>query len=139
MKKTKIFYWIFTGLFSLMMLGSALPDIVSAQIAVEGFKQMGMPPYLLPFLGIAKTLGVIAILVPGFPRIKEWAYAGLMFDLIGAMYSIAADGEPVSSWLPILLPIALGILSYVFYHKKLKLTQVTDAQLWANHKVEYAG
>ena len=43
-----------------------------------------MPAYLISFLSIAKILGVIAILIPGFPRIKEWAYAGLMFDLIGA-------------------------------------------------------
>lgn len=139
MKKTNIFYWIFTGLFSFMMLGSAIPDIVSAQIAVEGFKQMGMPAYLLPFLGIAKALGVIAILIPGFPKIKEWAYAGLIFDLTGATYSIIASGHPVSAWAPMALPIALGILSYVFYHKKLKAKQANASNAWANYKVEYAG
>jgi hypothetical protein len=138
MKKTKVFYWVFTGLFSFMMLGSAIPDIVSAQLAVDGFKQIGLPAYLLPFLGIAKTLGVIAILVPGYQTIKEWAYAGLLFDLSGAMYSVAAGGQPVAAWLPILLPIALGVVSYTLYRKRLNAKHVNDAQLWENHRVEYA-
>lgn len=126
MKKTKILYWVFTGLFSFMMLGSAIPDIISAPVAVKGFQDMQMPVYLLPFLGIAKTLGVIAILIPGYPRIKEWAYAGLFFDLAGAMYSVAASGHPVSDWIFILLPILLGIGSYVFYHKKNTAAAITD-------------
>lgn len=128
MKKTKIFYWIFTGLFSFLMLGSAIPDIISVPIAVEGFKQMGMPAYLLPFLGIAKTLGVIAILIPGFPRIKEWAYAGLVFDLIGATYSIMASGQPVSSWIGMILPLALAASSYIFYHRLVKLKNTNRYQ-----------
>jgi hypothetical protein len=76
MKKTKIIYWIFTSLFVMLMLASAIPDIFSVPVAVEGFKKMGYPVYLLPFLGVAKFLGVVAILVPGYARIKEWAYAG---------------------------------------------------------------
>lgn len=119
MKKIKISYWIFTGLFAFLMLGSAIPDIFSTQVAVEGFKQMGLPSYLLPFLGIAKLLGVVAILIPGYPRIKEWAYAGLIFDLTGATWSIMASSQAVGNWIFMALPIILGIGSYVFYHKKL--------------------
>ena len=74
---------------------------------------------VIPFIGIAKWLGVIAILIPGFPRIKEWAYAGLMIDLIGATYSIMAIGAPVPNYAFMILPIGLGILSYIYYHKKL--------------------
>lgn len=118
MKKTKIIYWIFKSLFAFIMLGSAIPDILVQPIAIEGFKQLGYPTYLLPFIGIAKLLGVIAILVPGFPRIKEWAYAGLIIDLIGATYSIISSGEPASAWGFMALPLILGIGSYVFYHKK---------------------
>lgn len=121
MKKIKIFYWVFNGLFAFLMLGSAIPDIFSQPIAIEGFQKMGMPTYLLPFLGIAKLLGVIAILVPGNSRIKEWAYAGLVFDLLGATYSIWASGHPVSNWVGMLLPVALSVLAYIFYHKKLKI------------------
>ena len=120
MKKTKILYWVFTGLFAFVMLGSALPDIFSVPMAVEGFEKMDMPPYLLPFLGIAKTLGVIAILIPGFPRLKEWAYAGLVFDLLGATYSIIASGQPVGGWAFMALPLGLAAASYVFYHQRLK-------------------
>ena len=119
MKKTNIIYWILTGLFAFFMLTSAIPDIIVAQIAVDGFKAMGYPAYLIPFLGVAKFLGVVAILVPGFPRIKEWAYAGLLFDVTGAVYSLIALGNLVSNWLPVFIPIVLGILSYIFYHRKL--------------------
>jgi len=119
MKKTKIIYWIVTGLFSFMMLGSAIPDIFSQKVAIDGFTKMGMPVYLLPFLGIAKTLGVVAILIPGYPRIKEWAYAGLIFDLAGATWSIAASGAPVANWLFMVIPFLLAAGSYTLYHKRL--------------------
>ena len=118
MKKTKILYWIFNSLFALLMLGSAIPDVFSAQIAVEGFAKIGLPAYLVPFVGIAKTLGVIAILIPGYPRLKEWAYAGLVFDLIGATYSIAASGQPAESWAFMVLPLALAFTAYYFYQRK---------------------
>ncbi len=120
MKKTNIIYWILTGLFAFVMLGSAVPDIIIHPIAVQGFIEIGMPTYLLPFLGIAKLLGVIAILVPGYPKIKEWAYAGLMYDLIGAAYSVASSGRPVSNWSPMLIFIVVGACSYVWYHKRRK-------------------
>ncbi len=122
MKKTKTLYWIFTILFAAFMLMSAIPDILVMQLAVDGFAQIGLTKHLVPFLGVAKLLGVIAILVPGFPRIREWAYAGLMFDLIGAVYLIACAGKPASDWMPVFLPIAIGVLSYHFYHKRLKET-----------------
>lgn len=120
MKKTKILYWVFTGLFAFIMLGSAIPDILVDPMAVEGFKQIGYPAYLIPFLGVAKLLGVVAILIPGFPRIKEWAYAGLIFDLLGATYSVISTGKSLSDWSPMLIFIALGAVSYIYYHKKLK-------------------
>ncbi|HTF27664.1 MAG TPA: DoxX family protein [Flavitalea sp.] len=119
MKRTKILYWTFTGVFAAFMFVFAVPDIVSSQIAIDGFNKMGMPIYLLPFLGIAKTLGVIAILIPGYPRLKEWAYAGLVFDLIGATYCIlftSSPGETVAGLVFMSIPIALGILSYLYYH-----------------------
>jgi len=122
MKKTKIIYWIFTALFCIMMLGSAIPDIMKHPMAIKGMHdQLGYPLYFISFIGIAKALGVIALLVPGFPRIKEWAYAGLMFDLIGATYSIISAGQPFSDWIGMLLPIILGTCSYIYYHKLLRM------------------
>lgn len=101
------------------MLSSAIPNILQAQEWVAIFSQLGFPQYMLPFLGIAKLLGVIAILIPGFNRIKEWAYAGLFFDLVGATYSgIAAFGfDP--QMLGMLMFFGLGALSYVYHHKRL--------------------
>lgn len=132
-KRTKVIYWIFTGLFAFIMLGSAIPDILSVQAAVEGFQKMGMPSYLLPFLGVAKTLGVIAILIPGYPRIKEWAYAGLVFDLLGATYSIIASGEPAGNWIFMVLPLILAAGSYIFYHKKLKASSAINISKGSNY------
>ena len=77
MKKANIFFWIITGLFSAFMLFSAIPDIVVTPDAVKFISSLGYPTYIIPFLGIAKLLGIIAILIPGFAGIKEWAYAGL--------------------------------------------------------------
>ena len=126
-KTTNILYWVFTSLFAFLMLGSAIPDIISAQLAIDGFNQMQMPVYLLPFLGVAKTLGVIAILIPGYPRIKEWAYAGLVFDLIGATYAIAASGAPEGSPSFMVLPLSLAAGSYFFYHKRLQVKRSRPA------------
>jgi len=122
MKKTKVFYWIFTVLFAFMMLASAIPDVLSSPVAIKGMHEgLGYPVYFVPFIGIAKVLGVIAILIPGFSKIKEWAYAGLLFDLIGATYSIISIGAPVANWLFMALPLTLAACSYVFYHKRLRV------------------
>ena len=129
MKKIKVLYWVFTGLFAAMMFMSAVPDIFSNTIAVKGMHgDLGYPLYFIPFIGIAKALGVIAILVPGYPRIKEWAYAGLTFDLVGATYSIISSGQPFASFAFMIVPLALAVLSYTFYQKKLKLNGGTEEQ-----------
>jgi len=120
MKKTKIIYWIFTGLFSALMLFSSIPDILNMPEAVQFMTLLGYPPYFTPFIGVAKILGVIALLIPGFPRMKEWAYAGLVFDLIGASYSQIAVGLPLEGLLFMLFAFALAFGSYFYYHKNLK-------------------
>ncbi len=122
MKKLTILYWIFTSLFAFFMLGSAIPDILSMDIAIEGMhRKLGYPVYFIPFIGVAKALGVLAILVPGYPRIKEWAYAGLTFDLVGATYSIIASGGTASEWDFMIIPLFFAVGSYVFYQKKIRL------------------
>lgn len=115
-RKLSTIYWICTGLVALLMGVGSIPNIIASADSVALFQQIGFPTYLLPFLGVAKLLGVIAIIVPGFPRIKEWAYAGLTFDLAGATYSFLAIGIPVSavSMIPGFLVMA-G--SYLTYHK----------------------
>jgi DoxX-like family len=119
MKKIRIFYWITTGLLLLMMAFSSISSLASRAQSVAFFNTINMPSYLISFLSVAKLLGVIAILVPGYPRLKEWAYAGLTFDLIGAVYCNYAVGKPTGEWLPILIFVALAFASYFLYHKKL--------------------
>ena len=119
MKKTTILYWIFTGLLSALMTFSAIPDILSVPEAVTFMNHLGYPNYFIPFIGVAKLLGVIAILIPGYPRVKEWAYAGLAYDLIGAWYSQVANGDPVGPSFFMILPLLLLALSYIYYHKRM--------------------
>jgi len=120
MKKTNIFYWICTILILFMMAWSAFGSFTNNPEGAKMMAHLGYPPYLGNFLGALKVLGIIAILVPGYPRLKEWAYAGFAFDLIGATYSSYAVGEPVAHWAPMFIFIALLAGSYYFYHKKLK-------------------
>jgi len=117
MKTTKILYWVFTVLLVALMLFSAFGTFRNDPQGAEIAKHIGYPMYVFKFLAVAKILGVIAILVPGFPRIKEWAYAGLFFDMFGAAYSFFAVGDPVSAWAPIFIFIGILFGSYIFYHK----------------------
>ena len=119
MKRTNIIFWIVTGLFSAFMLFSAVPDLLLTPEATTFMGNLGYPDYFTRFIGLMKLLGVVAILLPGFPLVKEWAYAGLIYDLVGATYSqIAHDGfqAPV---LFMLLPIGFCIVSYIYFHKRL--------------------
>jgi hypothetical protein len=113
-----------TGLSAAMMLLSSIPNILSVPDAVDlVIKHLGYPMYFLPMIGVAKLVGSIAILIPGFPRIKEWAYAGLIYDLVAAIYSVIAVGDPAGSWLPISVPILLLAGSYIYHHKRLQANQ----------------
>src|ERR1022692_3195779 len=104
-----------------MMLILAITSLLRLPSAVELITtHLGYPLYFLTFLGISKLLGVVALLIPGYPRIKEWAYAGFTFDLIGAVYSSIAVGDPASKWVFMLIFIALVAGSYIYYQKKLK-------------------
>jgi hypothetical protein len=123
MKKINILYWIFTGLFAVLILTTAIPELQNGANWAKIMVQLGYPKYLNPFLGIAKILGVIALLVPGFPRIKEWAYAGFAFDLIGATYSGMESGPLQPQMLFILVWFIPLVVSYIYYHKKISFVK----------------
>ncbi|NHN30438.1 DoxX family protein [Paenibacillus agricola] len=127
MRKITIFYWIFTVLTVALMGIGAIPNLLSAPDGVVLFAHLGYPAYLQPFLGAAKLLGVVAILIPGFPRIKEWAYAGLVFDLTGAMYSFIAVGDPLIELAVFPIGYIVIIGSYVLYHKRLRAASLSMA------------
>jgi hypothetical protein len=118
MKKINLLYWIFTGLFCFMMAGSAIPDILMSPVAVQGMHhELGYPLYFIAFIGYAKALGALTVLLPMLPsRLKEWAYAGLTFDLVGALFSLASAGKP--DWMFLFIPLALCACSYFLYHKR---------------------
>lgn len=120
MRRIKIAYWIFTILFAGAMLFSAIPDIILDKATRDFMTGLGFPDHFTRFIGIAKTLGCIAILIPGIPRIKEWAYAGLMFDLTGAVYSMICVYGFDPGMLIMGLYIGVGVCSYIFHHKILK-------------------
>jgi hypothetical protein len=120
MKTTKILYWVFTVLILGLMLFSAIRSFMTNPEGAKMAADMQFPLYIFKFLAVAKILAIIAILVPGFPRLKEWAYAGLFFDLLGATYSFIAIGYAPSKWLPMLVFFVLLFGSYICYHKILK-------------------
>ena len=119
-KTITILYWVFTILFAALMAFSAIPNIITNEDSVKFMHDiLGYPVYFIPFIGVAKMLGVIGILMPGLKKLKEWAYAGLFFDLAGAVYSgIAVGGTVDPQMLFMLLWILPGILSYYYWNKK---------------------
>jgi hypothetical protein len=112
--------WAITGLMAALMLLSAVPDVLRVPGALSVFKHLGYPSYLLLFLGTAKILGVVAVLVPGFRRLKEWAFAGLTFDVSGALYSHLSVGDPPSAWMPAAVALALIGGSYITYRLRIE-------------------
>ena len=122
-KTIKILYWVFTILFAALMIFSAYGSIlVNEDAKTLIHDQLGYPVYFIPFTGYAKMIGAIVILIPGLKTIKEWAYAGLFFDLVAAVYSgiaLAGKIDPMMSLM--LLWFVPGILSYIFWKKKMKL------------------
>jgi hypothetical protein len=121
MKSINITYWITTALFSVFMIASGIPNLLSHPDSVAFLStQLGYPEYIIPFLGFAKIVGSLTLLVPGVPRLKEWAYAGLFYDLLGAAYSVVAlEGFQVSM---LLMPVVMLVeaVSYWCHHERLK-------------------
>jgi uncharacterized membrane protein YphA (DoxX/SURF4 family) len=107
----KVTYWASTGLLAAMSLFAAFAYLSGSPDAVQGFAHVGYPQQLRIVLGIAKPLGAIALLMPGFPRLKEWAYAGFTFAWICAFVAhyLAQDGPKV------IMPVVLLILLLVSY------------------------
>lgn len=121
-KTTNIIYWASTIIFAALMIFSAAGGLQPTQRAIEVLHDgLGYPVYFIQFISVAKILGSIAILIPGLNRVKEWAYAGLFFDLAGAVYSgVAASGQVDPMMLTLLAWIIPGIVSYYYWQKKMK-------------------
>jgi len=108
----KVIYWLTTGLLAVMSLFAGFAYLSGNQQAVQGFGHVGYPQQLRILLGIAKPLGAIALIIPGLPKLKEWAYAGFTFAWIAAFVAhyLAKDGP--AAYMPLGLLVLLAI-SYV--------------------------
>jgi uncharacterized membrane protein YphA (DoxX/SURF4 family) len=111
-KFRNIGYWVATGLVALAFLMGGAIDVARGPDVVAGMAHLGYPLYVATLIGVWKLLGAVAILAPGFPRIKEWAYAGMFFDLTGATVSHAASGDPAGNVLTPLFVLAIVGVSY---------------------------
>ena len=116
-RRDKIIYWIATIWLALGMLSTGIVQLFKAkggQGGVDMITHLGYPVYLLTLLAAWKIFGVVAILIPKFPLLKEWAYAGFFFIMSGAIFSHIAAGDPMSESLPSLLLLILTVVSWYF-------------------------
>jgi uncharacterized membrane protein YphA (DoxX/SURF4 family) len=113
MNMRSIAYWVTTGLTAFVFLFGGVVDVARPSSVVEGMTKLGYPGYLAVILGVWKVLGGVAVLLPRFPRLKEWAYAGMLFDLTGAAASHAAVGDSASEIAIPLVILGIVIASWV--------------------------
>jgi DoxX-like family len=121
-------YWAATGLTALAFAFGGVMDVMLSPDVVAGLAHLGYPAYFGTILGIWKLLGTIAILVPGFGRVKEWAYAGMFFDLTGASISHAVTGDPVGNVLTPLVMLAIMIASYMLRPESRRVASATASE-----------
>lgn len=117
-KRDKIIYWIATIWLSLGMLSTGVVQLFKIKGdspgSVDSMSHLGYPVYFVTILGICKILGVVALLIPKFPLLKEWAYAGFFFMMSGAIFTHIAAGNSISEVFPSLLLLVLIIISWYF-------------------------
>jgi hypothetical protein len=124
-KRNKIIYWISTCWLALGMLSTGAVQILKVKEEVDNMTQLGYPLYLLTLLAVWKFFGVVTVLVPRLPLLKEWAYAGFFFAMSGATVSHLASGNPVSKIFPSLLLLTLTVVSWYFRPAERKVFQAT--------------
>lgn len=113
MKTEKIGYWATTGLVAFAFAFGGVMDLARPPEVMAGIEALGYPAYFALIIGVWKVLGAAALLAPRLPRLKEWAYAGMVFDLTGAAASHAAVGDPAAKVIVPLVLLALVVASYV--------------------------
>ena len=128
-KRNKIIYWIATIWLALGMVSTGAVQLFKAkegQGGVDMITHLGYPIYLITLLGTCKILGVVALLIPKFPLLKEWAYAGFFFIMSGAIYSHIVAGDSFIEILPALLLLVLTVVSWYFRPADRKLILVNQ-------------
>ncbi|WP_417354151.1 DoxX family protein [Flavobacterium sp.] len=123
-KRNKIIYWIATIWLALGMLSTGIVQLLKIEDEVTKITQLGYPVYILTILGIWKILGVMVVLLPKMPVVKEWAYAGFFFTMTGAVVSHFVSGSPAGELFGPALLIVLTVLSWYFRPKSRKTNQL---------------
>lgn len=113
-KTNKIIYWVTTLFLSIGMTAGGVQQMLQIGGYNEIVSSLGYPLYLLSILGVWKLLGVVVILIPKFPLLKEWAYAGFFFAMSGAFVSHLAVGQAFSEAVPSLILLSVTVLSWYF-------------------------
>ena len=125
-KRNRIIYWVATIWLALGMTSTAIVQLIQLDEEVTNFTTIGFPIYLMTLIGVLKLLGVMVILLPKLPLLKEWAYAGFFFTMLGATYAhLAVNDDPISLFGPILL-CALTLLSWYFRPLDRKLKYINQ-------------
>ena len=113
-KRNKIVYWIATVWLALGMLSTGIVQLIKMDEEVTEITDLGYPIYFLTLLGLWKILGVVAVLIPRFPLLKEWAYAGFFFAMSGAVFSHLAHGDDAKELFGPVLLLILTAVSWYF-------------------------
>ena len=122
MKKShKIIYWVSTIWLALGMTSTGIVQMIQMKEEMEKVSHLGFPAYFISLIGVWKILGVIAILLPKFPLVKEWAYAGFFFTMIGALVSHFACGDALVDLFGPSLLLVLTVVSWYFRPEERKL------------------
>jgi uncharacterized membrane protein YphA (DoxX/SURF4 family) len=127
-------YWIATVLVAAVLLLGGAMDLMHAPPVVQTLASLGYPSYLASILGVWKLLGAVAVVSPGLPRLKEWAYAGILFELTGAAVSHAASGDPAGKVAIPLVLLALAAVSWALRPATRRLGEVLPATTVAPHR-----
>jgi hypothetical protein len=112
-KRKTLWYWIITVILSFCIFSGGLAQAMQVKGVVEGFKPLGYPVYFISIIGVWKVLGIIAILIPGYKLLKEWAYAGMFFVMTGAVISHIAAGNVTAQ---IIAPIFLAVFTVLSWY-----------------------
>ncbi|WP_367898658.1 DoxX family protein [Leptospira sp. WS58.C1] len=122
--RNKVIYWIATAWLSLGMVSTGIVQIIQMKEEADMFAHLGYPAYLMIILGVWKLLGVIAVIVPKYPLVKEWAYAGFFFTMSGAVFSHFAAGDGAKEYFGPVLLLVLTIVSWYFRPTDRKIPSV---------------
>ncbi len=131
-KRNKIIYWISTIWLALGMLSSGIVQLFNMKEEVNFILDLGYPVYFLTILGIWKILGIVALLIPKFPLLKEWAYAGFFIAMSGAVFSHIALGNSVNEIFPPLLLLILTVVSWYFRPAERKIASSPAGRILVN-------